>query len=94
MIYDPNNPLTDEQLEQLGKDDFDAMLEYLDGITAHLSRKGNPKVKEHKEQKRQVLRNCIYTRNQILKDFQVGNWNTSRCNRTSGNLFMWRLWRD
>ena len=28
MKYDPNNPLTDEELEQLGKDDFDSMLEY------------------------------------------------------------------
>ena len=55
MIYDPNNPLTDEQLEQLGKEDFDSMLEYLDGVSAHITRKGNPKVKEHKEQKRQVL---------------------------------------
>lgn len=42
MIFDPNNPLTDEELEQLGKDDFDAMLEYLDGQTAHLKKFTKP----------------------------------------------------
>ena len=68
MIYDPNNPLTDEQLEQLGKEDFDSMLEYLDGVSAHITRKGNPKVKEHKEQKRQVLRDTGITKIKTNRD--------------------------
>lgn len=42
MIYDPNNPLTDEQLEQLGKEDFDSFLEYLDGQSAELLKKARP----------------------------------------------------
>lgn len=42
MIFDPNNPLTDEELEQLGKDDFDSMLEYLDGQAAHLKKFTKP----------------------------------------------------
>lgn len=62
MKYDPNNELTDEQLEKLGEDDFDAMLEYLDGMAEHKKRGGNPKVKEHKEQKRQVLRDTGITK--------------------------------
>jgi len=56
MKYDPENPLTEEQLDKLGKEDFDSVLEYLDGMSNHQKRKGNPKVKEHKEQKRQSLR--------------------------------------
>jgi len=68
MIYDPNNPLTDEELEQLGKEDFDSMLEYLDGVTSHLTRKGNPKVKEHKEQKREVLRKTGITKIKTNRD--------------------------
>lgn len=38
MLYDPQNPLTDEQLEELGKEDFNKVLEYLDQITAHQNR--------------------------------------------------------
>lgn len=57
MKYDPKNPLTDEQLDKLGKEDFDSFLEYLDGMNEHKKRKGNRRVKEFKEKKRQVLRN-------------------------------------
>lgn len=56
MKFDPNNPLTDKQLDKLGEEDFEGFLEYLDGVAEHKKRKGNPKVKEHKEKKRQVLR--------------------------------------
>lgn len=68
MLFDPNNPLTDEELEQLGKDDFDSMLEYLDGMSAHQSRKGNSKIKEHKEQKREVLRKTGITKIKTNRD--------------------------
>ena len=68
MIYDPDNPLTDDQLEQLGEENFDKMLEYLDAMSAHLSRKGNSKVKEHKEQKRQVLRDTGITKIKTNRD--------------------------
>ena len=36
MKFDPNNPLTEEELDKLGKEDFDGFLEYLDGKTAHM----------------------------------------------------------
>ena len=42
MKYDPNNPLTDEELDKLGKDDFDGFLEYLDGKTEHLKQFSKP----------------------------------------------------
>lgn len=42
MKYDPENPLTDEQLEQLGKDDFDSMLEYLDAHADYLKKFTKP----------------------------------------------------
>jgi hypothetical protein len=42
MIYDHNNPLTDEQLDKLGKDDFDGFLEYLDGKTAYMKQFTKP----------------------------------------------------
>ena len=51
MKYDPKNPLSDEELDKLGKEDFDGFLEYLDGMSEK-----NPRVKEMKEKKREVLR--------------------------------------
>ena len=42
MLNDPSNPLTDEQLEELGKEDFDSFLEYLDGQSAELLKKARP----------------------------------------------------
>jgi len=34
--YDPNNPLSDEELDKLGKENFDAFLEYLDSKSEYL----------------------------------------------------------
>ena len=51
MKYDPKNPLSDEELDKLGKEDFDGFLEYLDGMSEHKKRKKNPRVKEMKEKK-------------------------------------------
>ena len=57
MKYDPKNPLSEQELDKLGKEDFDGFIEYLDGMSEHKKRKNNPRVKEMKEKKRQVLRN-------------------------------------
>tara|TARA_B000000475_G_C15959411_1_gene432282 strand:- start:338 stop:556 length:219 start_codon:yes stop_codon:yes gene_type:complete len=56
MKYDPKNPLSEQELDKLGKEDFDGFIEYLDGMVEHKKRKKNPRVKEMKEKKRQVLR--------------------------------------
>jgi uncharacterized protein YdaT len=42
MIYDPSNPLSDEELDKLGKEDFDTFLEYLDSKAAHLRKMTKP----------------------------------------------------
>lgn len=36
MIYNPNNPLTDSQLDELAEKDFDEFLEYLDSQSEYL----------------------------------------------------------
>lgn len=56
MKYDPNNPLTQEEMDKLGEEDFDGFLEYLDGLSEHKNRNFKDKVKEHKEKKRDALR--------------------------------------
>jgi hypothetical protein len=68
MKFDPNNPLSDDELKVLGDNDFDAFLEYLDGMEAHKKRKGNPKIKEHKEKKRQALRDTGITKIKTNRD--------------------------
>lgn len=42
MIYDHENPLTDEELDKLGQEDFDKFLEYLDSKTAYLKQFTKP----------------------------------------------------
>jgi len=47
MIYDSNNPLSEAELEVLGKEDFDKFLDYLDSKTAYLqSVSGKPDKKQ------------------------------------------------
>ena len=40
--YDPNNPLSDEELDKLGKEDFDSFLEYLDSKADYLKQFTKP----------------------------------------------------
>ena len=47
MKYDPNNELTDKQLEKLGEEDFDKMLEYLDSQTEYLKKLSKPLSSHH-----------------------------------------------
>ena len=42
MKYDPNNPLSDKELDKIGKDDFDGFLEYLDGKTEYMKQFTKP----------------------------------------------------
>ena len=42
MIYDPNNELTDEQLDKLAEEDFDKFLEYLDAKSEYLRKDVRP----------------------------------------------------
>lgn len=68
MRYDPNNPLTDEQLEKLGKDDFDGFLEYIDTMQEHTQKNFKSKVKEYKEKKRDTLRKTGITKIKTNRD--------------------------
>lgn len=42
MKYDPNNELTEEELNKLGDDDFDMFLDYLDQKAAYLKQFTKP----------------------------------------------------
>ena len=42
MKFDPENQLTDEQLDKLGEEDFDGFLEYLDGKSEYLKKFSKP----------------------------------------------------
>jgi hypothetical protein len=53
--FDPNNPLSDIELDKLGKEDFDAFLEYLDQKSAHLL-KNSKKVSEMKKKSHEILK--------------------------------------
>ena len=42
LKYDPNNPLTDKQLDEIAAYDFNKFLEYLDSKTEYLKTKTRP----------------------------------------------------
>jgi len=42
MIYDPDNPLSDVELDKLGKENFDKFLEYLDSKSEYLKQYTKP----------------------------------------------------
>lgn len=42
MLYNPNNPLSQEELDKLGNEDFDAFLEYLDQKSEYLKKFTKP----------------------------------------------------
>ena len=42
LKYDPNNPLTDKQLDEIAAYDFDKFLEYLDSKTEYLKQFSKP----------------------------------------------------
>ena len=68
MRYDPENPLTDEQVEKLGEDDFDGFLEYIDTMQEHTQKNFKNKVKEYKEKKRDTLRKTGITKIKTNRD--------------------------
>ena len=49
MVYDPENPLTDDELEALGKEDFNKFLDYIDSQSAYLKSKAGPPDKKQTE---------------------------------------------
>ena len=42
MTYNPDKPLTEVELEALGKEDFNKFLDYLDSQSAYLQSKAGP----------------------------------------------------
>jgi len=54
--YDPNNPLSDKELDELADKDFDMFLEYLDQKSEFLRRPPKDKVAEMKKKKHEILK--------------------------------------
>ena len=66
MKFDPNNQLTDEQLDKLGKDDFDGFLEYIDGQAEYLKQFTKPLSSYHT--KRYASLNAAHQGKQLSDD--------------------------
>lgn len=54
--YDPENELSEKEMDELAEKDFDAFLNYLDQKSAHLL-KDKKKVAEIKKKSHDILRN-------------------------------------
>jgi hypothetical protein len=55
VTFDPTNPLSDNELDKLGKEDFDAFLDYLDQKSAYLL-KDSKKVAGMKKKTHEILK--------------------------------------
>jgi len=54
--YDPENELTEQELDSLAKEDFDMFLDYLDQKSEYLRRPAKDKVAEMKQKKNDILK--------------------------------------
>ena len=78
MKYDPNNELTDEQLDELGKTDFDAVLEYLDSQAEYLKQFTKPLSSYHTKRFASVsaaMQGKQITEEELKKADEIGKQN-------------------
>ena len=66
MVYDPNNPLSDVELDKLGKDDFDKFLEYLDSKAEYLKQFTKPLGQYHT--KRFAALDAVHQGKEVTKE--------------------------
>lgn len=94
MIYDPNNELTDEQLENLGNEDFDSMLEYLDGKAEHLKKFTKPldpyHLKRFAEQTKKDTTGESITTEELQKLQKLGEKNTAKTDEEIEKHLEWK----
>ena len=69
MKFDPNNPLTEEELDKLGKEDFDSFLEYLDGQSEHLRKYTRP-LNSHETKKMAAMNAALSGRKLTDEEFE------------------------
>jgi len=69
MKYDPNNPLSEQELDKLGKEDFDSFLEYLDGQSEHLRKHSRP-LNSHETKKMAAITAAISGRQLTDEEFE------------------------
>ena len=68
MKYNPKNPLTDDELDKLGKEDFEGFLEYIDTKSEYKRKNFKKKVQDFKEKKRDALRKTGITKIKTNRD--------------------------
>ena len=69
MKYDPNNPLSEQELDKLGKEDFDSFLEYLDGQSEHLRKHSRP-LNSHETKKMAAITAAMSGRQLTDEEFE------------------------
>ena len=66
MIFDPMKPLSDAELDKLGKDDFDRFLEYLDSKAEYLKQYTKPLGRYHT--KRFAALDAVHQGKEVTKE--------------------------
>lgn len=72
MKYNPENELTEAELDELGKVDFDAFLNYLDGKAAHLKQFTQPLGQYHAKQFASQTKGAELTTKELKRAKELG----------------------
>jgi hypothetical protein len=79
--YDPNNPLSDKELDELADKDFDMFLEYLDSKTAYLKKFAKPLSSFHTKRfaaMDSALKGTQITSEELKKAEEIGKKNEKK----------------
>ena len=69
LKYNPDNPLSDKELDELPKNDFDMFLEYLDSKTEYLKSKTRP-LNSHEMKKFENMKS-FFNEGRTISDFEL-----------------------
>ena len=72
MKYNPENELTEMELDELGKKDFDAFLTYLDGKVAYLKQFTTPIGQYHAKQFASMTKGEALTTEELKRAKELG----------------------
>jgi len=81
--YDPNNPLSEDELDELGKVDFEGFLEYLDSQSEYLKQFSKPLSSYHTKRYASLSlaqQGKQITDEELAKAAEIGKKNEKRTN--------------
>ena len=98
IVYDPNNELSEEELNKLGDDDFDAFLDYLDQKAEYLKKFTKPldpyHLKRYAAIEKMETKGEALTTEELKKLQKLGEQNTAKTDEEIEKDLEWKEKRN